>query len=133
MRRLQSEAQMLLHEHPLNQQREAQGKMTVNSIWISDTGALPTATQAPLPIVCDGLRLPALRGDWQAWAAAWVALDATVLREALARAQAGQPVQLTLCGERHARTHGLPAKPSLVQRLLGRWRRADVPALLETL
>jgi hypothetical protein len=33
-----NEAQMLLHEHPINQARERQGLTLVNSIWLSGGG-----------------------------------------------------------------------------------------------
>jgi len=40
-RRLMNELQMLLYDHPVNQQREAEGKLTVNSLWLWGGGALP--------------------------------------------------------------------------------------------
>ena len=36
-----NEIQMLLHEHPINQQREAVGKPSINSVWLSGGGVLP--------------------------------------------------------------------------------------------
>ena len=45
--RLQSmmnQAQMLLHEHPVNQAREQAGELMVNSIWIDGGGQLPELT-----------------------------------------------------------------------------------------
>ncbi|NOT67291.1 MAG: hypothetical protein HOP04_02975 [Methylophilaceae bacterium] len=39
--RLLNEVQMLLHVHPLNQAREAEGKPMVNSVWLSAGGVLP--------------------------------------------------------------------------------------------
>lgn len=36
-----NEVQMILHQHPLNQQREQQGKPMINSIWLWGGGALP--------------------------------------------------------------------------------------------
>ena len=41
LRLLINEAQMLLHEHPVNELREAAGLLPVNSIWFSGGGALP--------------------------------------------------------------------------------------------
>ena len=38
LRRLQAEMQMLLYNHPVNDQRQARGLPTVNSFWISGTG-----------------------------------------------------------------------------------------------
>lgn len=40
LRRIMNEAQMLLHEHPINQQRVAEHLPEINSLWISGGGAL---------------------------------------------------------------------------------------------
>jgi hypothetical protein len=40
-RRLLSESQVILHNHPLNQQRAAEGKPPVNSLWFWGWGVLP--------------------------------------------------------------------------------------------
>jgi len=40
-RRWQSEIQMLLHEHPVNAERETSGRPPVNSLWFSFGGTLP--------------------------------------------------------------------------------------------
>ncbi len=42
-----NEMQMLLHNHPVNQERAARGLPAVNSVWISGGGVLPEARQAP--------------------------------------------------------------------------------------
>lgn len=42
LRQIMNEAQMLLHEHAVNQARVANQTETVNSIWLSGGGALPT-------------------------------------------------------------------------------------------
>ncbi len=103
LRRLQAEVQMLLHTHPLNEARAARGLLPVNSFWLSGTGAA-AATPETEPFVLDErLRAPALAEDWTAWAEAWAALDAGPVAEWLARAERGEPVALTLAGERHAR------------------------------
>lgn len=39
--RLLNEMQMLLHDHPVNQAREANGELPVNSLWLSGGGVLP--------------------------------------------------------------------------------------------
>lgn len=99
MRRLQNEVQMLLHRLPLNEAREAEGRLPVNSFWLSGCGAaLPEQTHdAQLD---ERLRAPALGNDWAAWCAAWHALDAEAITPLLAAAARGAPVRLTLCGER---------------------------------
>lgn len=40
-RRLMNEIQMLLYDHPVNLQREQQGQLTVNSLWLWGGGTLP--------------------------------------------------------------------------------------------
>ena len=41
-RRWQNEIQMLLHEHPVNEAREHDGKAPANSVWFSEGGTLPS-------------------------------------------------------------------------------------------
>jgi len=41
IRRVMNEVQMLLHEHPLNQGRLAQGLPEINSMWVSGGGKVP--------------------------------------------------------------------------------------------
>lgn len=114
LRRLQAEVQMSLYQHPLNDQREAQGLQTVNSFWVSGCGRRPSAglthsAQATWPeglTVCDELRAGLLSDDMPVWVDAWQHLDATVLAGIVQRLDAGQPCGLTLCGERHAVTLG---------------------------
>lgn len=114
IRRLQSEVQMLLHTHPLNEVRAAKGLLPVNSFWISGCGVAQPAT-GPAPIVDERLRGPALAEDWAAWVKAWEALDEGPVAAMLAAVQRGTAVQLTLCGERAAATWSNAAP--------GIWRR----------
>ena len=118
LRRLQAEAQMLLHAHPLNAEREDQGLPAVNSFWLSGTGitALPDPAKRRAVSIDDRLRAPALADDWAAWAEAWVALDAEVLP---AWRNPQQAPTLTLCGERGTQTWAPGRKP--------RWRRCFGP------
>jgi hypothetical protein len=119
LRRLQNEMQMLLYTHPLNDTRAARRQLSVNSIWISGTGALPHATVPDMP---DNLSVPrslaeaVFADDWTAYAQAWAALDAGEVARLLARQQAGEPVRLTLCGERSAQTFET-SRPSLRARI----------------
>ena len=74
LRRLQSEAQMILHTHPLNQAREAQGLPCINSLWLG-----PVKVAECVGYEVDWrLREPYLQGDAQAWAQAWQAIDASL-------------------------------------------------------
>jgi len=96
VRRLQNEAQMVLHAHPINSDREAAGAPAVNSFWLSGCGVLQRDTRHDVQ-VDDRLTAHALAEDWPAWSAAWRALDASMLPT--------RPLQLlTLCGERSAVT-----------------------------
>ncbi len=132
LRRLQNEMQMLLYTHPLNDARSAQRQQTVNSIWISCTGALDGA--APLGATDAGLKLAknltsaAMADDWAAYASAWQALDAGPVAELLALQSgtcsstaatgkaAKQAVSLTLCSETSAQTF-VTAPPGLRSRI----------------
>ncbi|HEX5739568.1 MAG TPA: phosphoglycerate mutase [Hydrogenophaga sp.] len=103
LKRLQSEAQMLFYTHPVNDAREAARQHIINGFWVSGAGAAaealaPTAT----PTMPDPLRQAALLADWPAWQTAWAELDATEVRSLREAARRGEPVVLTLCGERHA-------------------------------
>lgn len=105
LRRLQSEAQMLFYTHPVHDARTARGLLPVNGFWISGAGALDGAAPLrPAPTMPDALRQAALRTDWAAWQQAWAQLDATGIKALLDAARRGEPVALTLCGERCAQT-----------------------------
>jgi hypothetical protein len=124
LRRLQNEVQMLLYTHPVNERREAQGLLPVNSFWLSGCGVAQPAKAAVL--VDDSLRGPALAEDWAGWVKAWEALDA-----ALPTRLDGGDFRLTLCGERSALT--LAPGAGRLQRLRAMWARPDPVALLEAL
>lgn len=86
LRRLQAELQMLLHDHPVNQQRERESRSPVNALWIDGAGAL-AAPCPPNPQV-----RVAQAGD---------AASVDELRRVL---DAGGDARLTLCGPRRAIT-----------------------------
>lgn len=46
-RALLTEVQVLLHQHPWNQRRAAQGKAAINSLWFWGGGVLPDAVSTP--------------------------------------------------------------------------------------
>jgi hypothetical protein len=131
IRRLQSEVQMVLHTHPLNEQREAQGLLPVNSFWLSGCGVAQAET-GPSPQLDERLRTPALNEDWAGWVRAWETLDEGPIRQLLDRAKDGLPLRLTLCGERGWTAYE-PAAPGLWQRLRAWHRPPSVPAVLEAL
>ncbi len=130
VRRLQNEVQMLLHQHPVNDAREARGALPVNSFWLSGCGPAQSATADVT--VDDRLREPLLAEDWAGWADAWRALDADVLKPLVSRAAQGEPVSLTLCGERGWQRHDA-APRSLWQRLGDRFRTIEPHVVLSAL
>ncbi|MCY4746689.1 hypothetical protein NYO99_17060 [Pelomonas sp. UHG3] len=122
LRRWQNEAQMLLHGHALNAEREARGEHVVNSVWIGDIGR---SNGQPVDItVDDRLTAPLLNGDLAAWAEAWQRLDAGLLAQPL--------TSLTLCGQRFARR--FTAQPlTWMERLKRRFQAPELASVLETL
>jgi len=109
LQRLQSEMQMLLHEHPVNEERAARGATLINSFWISGSAGLPAAWELPgaseMPLEQDALRAPALDQDWRAWCEAWQLIDGTECAAMLAALKRGETCQLTLCGECGAQSY----------------------------
>ncbi len=105
LRRLQSELQMLLYTHPVNEAREQARRWTVNALWIDGAGTLAQA-QAPRAGVHGDTRLarPAAQVSAASHAAAWRALEAEAVAPLAAAQAAGRDVQLTLCGPRRALT-----------------------------
>jgi hypothetical protein len=129
VRRLQSEMQMLLYQHPLHDARRARGLPPVNSFWLHGTGdgvaatkpAEPTEPTEPL-IVIDQLREASLAQDGAGWLAAWASIESRHLASV-------PPAQLVLCGERRARVFA-PAPNRWWQRLAAPLRPgASAPSL----
>ena len=131
VRRLQSEVQLLLYPHPINEAREERGESSINSFWLSGCGRHQDANVDAVQ-VDDRLRTPLLAEDWAGWADAWRALDAGPLADLLARALRGEEAALTLCGERSAqRFENLPR--TLAQRLASHWKSVAPHSVLEGL
>lgn len=130
VRRLQNEVQMLLHQHPVNEAREARGALPVNSFWLSGCGRAQAAVADVT--VDDRLRAPLLAEDWAAWADAWRALDAEVLGLLAGHTARGEAVALTLCGERGWQRYDTVPR-SLWQRLGERFKTAEPHAVLSAL
>jgi hypothetical protein len=127
VRRLQSEVQLLLYPHPINEAREARGALAVNSFWLSGCGRRQGADPGAVDVDWT-LRRPLLDGDAAAWAAAWTALDGGAIARLLAALEGGDAsVALTLCGERNAQRF-TAAPRSLWSRLRSVARRPLVVA-----
>ncbi len=132
LRRLQSEVQMLLYQHPLNDERAARGELPVNSFWASGCGVFQPVRGTDVT-VDDRLRASLLAADLAGWTDAWRALDASALAALWAAAERGEAVSLTLCGERSAQRFEA-APRSLWQRLGARFKAAADPVrVLEAL
>ncbi len=132
LRRLQSEAQLALHVHAVNEAREERGAPVVNSIWLSGCGRPQPTDTAATPQTAGSLRAPLLSGDWAAWAEAWQTLDAGTLASLRADAERSRPVTLTLCGERSALRLDLQRR-ALLTRWRARWQRSEPHTVLEDL
>ncbi len=102
---LQNEMQMLLYTHPVNDHRAANGKPSVNSFWVSGSGALKDAvTGNPNVMTNTSLTHAAFTNDGSAYREAWVQLEAGAISQFLAQQKGGQTVRLSLCGESNAMT-----------------------------
>ena len=127
LRRLQNEMQMLLYQHPVNDQRPT----PINSIWIEGCGRLTSAhrrtplTEQPV-VVLNALRESWLLRDAQAWSRCWETLDAQVLPTWLDAPGA----RVAWCGQREARwwQHQAPGGWTRVRRLLKPITPAEVLA-----
>ena len=129
LRRLQSEMQMLLYQHPLHDERRARGLPPVNSFWLHGTGALPRGfrrNEVRITVI-DALRGPALAQDADAWLDAWQPIEAQCLVP-LADTQT-RDTALVLSGEHRAITLTIP--PSGFWQRLRHGLRGDLssPAL----
>lgn len=99
--RLQSEMQMLLYNHPVNDARLARGQVIVNAFWLHGAGQLG-ASLAPPRIQCiQDLADSVQAEDLSSWQASWQRLDRELLAP-LDRQQEG--LTLTLCSENAAHT-----------------------------
>lgn len=132
LRRLQQEVQMVFYQHPLHDARVAAGALPVNSVWLSGCGVAQPAAPGAAPETAWDLRAPALAGDWTAWAEAWQALDAARLQPLAEAARRGEPVSLTLCGER-TWLRLQAAGDGWFRRVSRRWRTPDPATLLAPL
>ncbi|MDO9357519.1 MAG: hypothetical protein Q7T70_00830 [Polaromonas sp.] len=135
IRLLQNEMQMLLYTHTVNDARTSRRLQGVNSFWISGSGALPENPDATPPANMStprSLAQAAFSNDWPAWTAAWQALDASEGARLLALQRSGEPVRLSLCGERNALTFET-APRGLWSKVTSLFGPQPLPAVLEQL
>ena len=125
-RRCVNEIQMLWFGHPVNEAREAAGRQSVNTAWLSGNGlprsVLPhyAAIDSSLPLLAalpiepdasrtlesfDGLVAPAQEDDWSTWRDTLAALDARVGALRASQAAGGiDQLTLSLCGRDRVRS-----------------------------
>ena len=128
LQRLQSEMQMLLYNHPVNDAREARRQHTVNAFWLHGAGTLLAGSGALAQPVAmpDALRAGALRGDLQAWQQAWQQLDATAVADLLEHFKVTGQATLSLCSEHAA--HTFEAVPATWHQRITRLFQNTTPA-----
>jgi hypothetical protein len=100
---LMNEAQMALHEHPVNEAREARGEMPVNGVWFWGSGPLEQPAARPFDRVLSND--PLARGLAQASGATAMPLPADATALAVAEAASGQ-VLVVLDGLRAPSAYG---------------------------
>jgi hypothetical protein len=95
-----NELQMLLHEHPVNEAREARGDLPVNSLWLWAGGIKPTAPSTQKALYANDSEACALgtfcRSQMQSlpshWSAHLLETDGIIVLDGLTRAgQCGDP------------------------------------------
>jgi hypothetical protein len=119
LQRLQSEMQMLLYNHPVNDARDSRRQYTVNAFWLHGAGTLPviaqvtaltssistSSTRSQAALMPTALRSGALHGNPKVWREAWQQLDATALADLLQHVKTTCQGTLSLCSEHTAHTY----------------------------
>lgn len=103
LQRLQSEMQMLLYQHPINEHRHSQGLAVVNAFHVSGCGAWEgvdtLCAQPQVSPTQHALAAAVNANDHSAWLSAWQALDETVFKEALGLLDDGHTVDFYWAGD----------------------------------
>lgn len=146
--RLANELQIVCHNHPVNQAREARGAPLLNTLWLWGAGPAPTALRAPAARIrgegillrglahyagCElvddahaawqwinALEAPARARDQQGWSTALAALDDSVFKLLADLLQSGLSIQLVAPSDTTLSTFTLQAVP--------RWKFWQGPA-----
>jgi hypothetical protein len=133
LQRLQSEMQMLLYNHPVNDAREARRQHTVNAFWLHGAGVLHPDTPSQADVVSTpALRASALHGNAQAWQQAWQQLDASAVADLLRHVKATGQGTLSLCSEHTAHTY-TAAPAAWHQRITRVFNKVSPAAALQAL
>lgn len=149
-RRCINEIQMTWFAHPVNAAREAAGRPTVNTLWLSGNGEPPSvlpryrAVTSGLPLLAalpltadapgalesfDGFVGPARREDWSGWRLQLDALEARLATIVASQRQgAVGTVTLILCGQACAKC--ISARPGDARKFWRDWSRGPAPDAL---
>jgi hypothetical protein len=98
LQRLQSEMQMLLYQHPVNDERSLKGRWTVNSFWMHRSLEQLYSDASDLNVALD-LRESMQASNAKLWQLAWQHLDATLCQSLSQALDQNHDVSLTLCSE----------------------------------
>ena len=98
LQRLQSEMQMLLYQHPVNDERSLKGRWSVNSFWLhrSLDQLYPDASEFNVAL---DLRENMQASNPKLWQQAWQHLDATLCQSLSQALDQNHDISLTLCSE----------------------------------
>jgi hypothetical protein len=143
LQRLQSEMQMLLYQHPVNDARDARRQIAVNAFWLHGAGTLPVSDpvsdqlsprfSAPSSVqVPNNLRSSALHGHAPDWLKAWQQLDASAVADLLQHVQSTGQGTLTLCSEHRAHTY-TAAPAAWHQRITRLFQKTSAAVALQAL
>ena len=116
LRRLQNEAQMVLHSHPVNEARAARGALTVNSLWLSRAGAADQISDGPSASTAAARLRDQRRLDLQE-------APAAVLDWIKAQTPEDQSPRVVLCGRSGAQAFAVrdPSSPTTQPARTGWW------------
>ncbi len=135
LQRLQSEMQMLLYNHPVNDARDARKQYTVNAFWLHGAGTLPISgpmSAPPSVTVSTALRSAALHGQALAWQQAWQQLDTTAVADMLQHVKTSGKGTLSLCSEHTAHAY-MAAPTAWHQRITRLFHKTSPAAALQAL
>jgi len=106
LQRLQSEMQMLLYQHPVNDERSLKGRWTVNSFWMHRALDQLYPKSSDVSVALD-LREAALSTDPALWQKSWQQIDNSLALSLCQALELNQSVSLTLCSENSLRHYSL--------------------------
>jgi hypothetical protein len=98
LQRLQSEMQMLLYQHPVNDERSLKGRWSVNSFWMHRSVEQLYPDASDLNVVLN-LRENMQASNPKLWQQEWQHLDTTLCQSLSQALNQNHDVSLTLCSE----------------------------------